>query len=68
MATARWNWPRKAGLALLLAAAAAFVWPLHAIATRIHPLILGIPFSLAWIILGQLAVFLGLLLLFLTED
>lgn len=62
------RWPRVLGALLLAGAAAAFLWPLHAVATRYHPLILGVPFSIVWIVLGQVTVFLGLLLLFLTED
>lgn len=52
---------------LLTGAALAFIWPVHALVTRFEPLIFGIPFSLAWIILGQVTVFAGLVLLFLTE-
>lgn len=64
--------PRRAMLraiaaALLVGAALGFVWPVHAWVSRADPSIFGIPFSIVWVFLGQLAVFVGLLLLFSTE-
>lgn len=59
---------RIAGVVLLIAAALAFVWPLHALVSRFHPMVFGVPFSLVWIVLGQLSVFLALLMLYLTEE
>lgn len=56
-----------AGL-LLAAVLLAYLWPLHALASRLHPLVLGMPFSIAWVVLGQLGVFAALLLLFFTDE
>lgn len=53
---------------MLVGAVLAFLWPLHALASRVHPLVLGIPFSITWIFSWQVAVFLGLLLLYRSED
>lgn len=64
----RRRWVRTAGALCLGAAVLVFLSPLHAWATRVHGLVLGIPFSIAWIMLGQAAVFAGLLLLFASED
>lgn len=55
---------RWLGAFFLVGALLAFIWPLHALASRYYPLVLGVPFSLAWIVMGQAAVFLGLLALY----
>lgn len=68
MAWSRHRVFRLVAAVLLCCAVLAFVWPLHALASRYHPVILGVPFSLAWIVVGQVTVFLGLLLMFLGED
>lgn len=68
MPSERRGWPRFLGLFLLVGAGLAFIWPVHALATRYYPLILGVPFSVVWIVIGQATVFTGLLILYLTED
>lgn len=59
---------RWLGAFFLVGALLAFIWPLHALVSRYYPLILGVPFSLVWIVLGQAAVFLGLLALYHAGD
>lgn len=49
---------RKLAFAALLAGAAAcLVWPVYSWFSGIHPLILGLPLSFAWVILWLLVVF-----------
>jgi hypothetical protein len=55
------------GAAYLLVTAA-LVWPVYPIFSGIHPLVLGLPLSLAWIVLALFAGFAALLALYLTED
>jgi len=52
---------------MLCGAVISFVWPVHAWASRIHPLVFGLPFSLAWIVFWQFMVFAALLLLYRVE-
>jgi fatty acid desaturase len=53
---------RRLGFAaLLLAAALALIWPLYTLFSGPFPLILGLPLSLAWVVLWLVLVFLGLL-------
>lgn len=59
---------RILGALSLVIALLAFTWPLHALASRYYPLIFGVPFSLAWIVIGQAVVFLGLLALYRAGD
>lgn len=59
---------RTLGVLLLAGALLAFIWPLHALASRYHPLVFGVPFSLAWIVMGQASVFLGLLAFYRAGD
>lgn len=59
---------RWLGAFFLVGALLAFTWPLHALVSRYYPLVLGVPFSLAWIVMGQVAVFLGLLALYRAGD
>lgn len=55
---------RTLGALFLMGGLLAFTWPIHAMVSRYYPLVFGVPFSLAWIVMGQAAVFLGLLALF----
>lgn len=59
---------RMLGALFLVIALLAFTWPLHALVSRYFPLVLGVPFSLAWVVIGQAAVFLGLLALYRAGD
>ena len=43
------------------------LWPLASPAARVEPLVLGLPFALAWIIATVLASFVSLLWLYLRE-
>lgn len=61
-------WLRALGVLCLAGAVLGFIWPVHALASRYYPLVFGIPFSLAWIVMGQVAVFLGLLALYRAGD
>ena len=45
----------------------ATLWPIHPFFARVHPLVLGMPFSLAYLAVLLIATFLALLLLFLWE-
>lgn len=47
---------------------AASMWPIYPFFSRIHPMVLGIPFSLVYLILLLLACFVVLLGLFLWEE
>jgi len=51
---------RLAFAGLLIAAALALVWPVYSFFAGTFPLILGLPLSLAWVLLWLLLVFLGL--------
>lgn len=68
MRDVRKSFLRVLGACLLVGALLVFTWPLHALASRYEPYVLGVPFSVAWIVLGQLAVFLGLLALYRGGD
>ncbi len=50
--------------AYLLACFLAQLWPLAAVANRIEPRIVGLPFLMFWYVAGVFAVFLGLLALY----
>lgn len=52
---------------MLCGAVVSFVWPVHAWASRVEPIIFGLPFSIVWIVFWQLMVFAALLLLFRLE-
>jgi hypothetical protein len=51
-----------------LAVAASLVWPIYPMFSGIHPLVLGLPLSLAWIVLALFVGFAALLALYLTEE
>ncbi len=52
---------RTVFLAIYLVVAALLVWPVYTLAGRVFPLILGLPFALAWVV-GVLAIMFGALL------
>ena len=55
-------------LAVYLLVSAMVVWPVFPRFAGIRPLILGLPFSLAWVVLALSVIFAALLWLFRTED
>lgn len=55
-------------VAVYLAVAAMLVWPVYPVFSGVYPLILGLPLSLAWVILALAVGFAALLALYLTED
>ena len=65
--------PRKKRRRLLFAAfylvvTASVLWPVYPLFSGIRPMILGLPLSLAWVVLALVAGFLALLALYLTEE
>ena len=54
-------------LALGILVTAMLVWPLGLLGARVFPLVLGLPFSIAWIVLALLIMFASLIWLFLNE-
>ncbi len=59
---------RQIFLAVYLVVAALLVWPIFPRFSGIHPLILGLPFSLAWVVLALGVMFAALLWLYRHED
>ncbi len=55
-------------LVIYFVAAAFLVWPIFPQFSGIHPLILGLPFSLAWVLLALAMMFAALVWLFRHED
>ncbi len=55
-------------LAVYLVVAALLVWPIFPRFSGIHPLILGLPLSLAWVVLALGVMFVALLWLYRHED
>lgn len=53
---------------IVLAAALALVWPVYPPFGGIRPLVLGLPFSLVWVVLWLFVVFAALVWLYRTED
>ncbi|HEX2667456.1 MAG TPA: hypothetical protein VHP13_03690 [Gammaproteobacteria bacterium] len=51
-------------LGVVLAVLVASIWPGYLVAARIEPYVLGLPFSMAWLVGGILLVFIALLLTF----
>ena len=59
---------RHIALALAtLVAGLALVWPVYPLFGGIRPLVLGLPLSLAWVVLWLVVVFLALLIAFFSE-
>lgn len=54
--------------AIFVVLAAALVWPIYPLASGIRPLILGLPLSLAYIVIVLLAMFAALIWLYLGEE
>lgn len=59
---------RSIFLAIYLVVAALLVWPVFPVFSGIRPMILGLPFSLAWVIMVLGVMFAALLWLFRSED
>ncbi len=55
-------------VAIHLVVAAFLVWPIFPMFSGIRPMILGLPFSLAWVIMTLSVMFAALLWLFRSED
>ncbi len=59
---------RQLFLAIYAAVAALLVWPIFPQFSGVRPLILGLPFSLAWVIMALGVMFAALVWLYRTED
>ncbi len=55
-------------LAVYLAAAAFVVWPIYPLFAGIRPLVLGLPLSLAWVVLALAVMFVALVWLYRGDD
>ncbi len=55
-------------LGVYVAVAALLVWPIYPLFSGIRPLILGLPLSLAWVVLALSVMFAALLWLYRAED
>jgi len=66
--SARHRRRRVAFLAVYLVLVAALVWPVYPYFSGVLPLILGLPLSLAWVVIVLVAGFGALLALYLSED
>ena len=55
-------------LVLFVLIASLVLWPVFPLVARVFPLVLGLPFSFAWVVMALVAMFFVLLWLFLTED
>ena len=55
-------------VAIVIVAALALIWPVYSLFSGIFPLILGLPLSLAWIVLWLAVVLAALVWLFRSED
>lgn len=66
--SARHRRRRLAFLAVYLLLVAALVWPIYPYFSGALPLILGLPLSLAWVVMVLVAGFGALLALYLSED
>lgn len=53
--TGRWSAAEKAVAIIWLALAVVFSFPVYAVANRVHPIVLGLPLALWWIVLWTLA-------------
>ena len=59
---------RQAFLAIYLVVAALLVWPIFPYFSGIRPLILGLPLSLAWVVLALAVMFCALVWLFRADQ
>jgi len=55
-------------LAVVITAGLALIWPIYPSVAGIRPYVLGLPFSLAWVVGWLLVVFVALLFLYRTEE
>ena len=55
-------------LAIYLVVAALLVWPVFPMFSGIQPLILGLPLSLAWVLLALAVIFVALLWIYRAEE
>jgi len=55
-------------VAVYLAIVAMVVWPVYPVFSGVFPLILGLPLSLAWVVLALALCFAALAALYLTEE
>ncbi len=55
-------------LAVYVAVAAFLVWPIFSVFSGIRPMILGLPFSLAWVVMTLGVMFVALLWLYRTDE
>ena len=55
-------------MAVFLVAAALLIWPVFPIFSGAKPLIFGLPFSFAWVVLALAVMFGALLLLFRADE
>ncbi len=53
---------------VVLAAAVALIWPVYPLFGSVYPLVLGLPLSLAWVVLWLAVVFGALMWLFRSEE
>jgi len=61
----RW---RISVIGVVVAAGLALIWPVYSWADAIEPYVLGLPFSLAWVVGWLLAVFVAMGSLYLREE
>lgn len=59
---------RRLFVAVYLAVVAMLVWPVYPVFSGVYPLILGLPLSLAWVVLALAISFVALAALYLTEE
>lgn len=59
---------RTTFLVLFVLIGSLVLWPVFPFFARVFPLVLGLPFSFAWVVMALAAMFFVLLWLFLTED
>lgn len=55
-------------LAVVITAGLALVWPVYPSVAGIRPYVLGLPFSLAWVVGWLIVVFVALVLLYRAEE
>lgn len=59
--------PLLALLAIVLGAGCALIWPAYPLARGIHPYILGLPLSFAWVVGWLVVVFVALVFYYRTD-
>lgn len=53
---------------VVVLAGLSLIWPVYPMVSGIHPYVLGLPFSLAWVVGWLLVVFAALVLLYRSEE